>query len=355
MKKSDKIKLSIAAAAFAIAVVVVWVWWATRPSEEVKEAQEFEQHIASLERSKDRPLKIGVVARTSRSLYWRGVYVGALKAKRDVKKVSVYFTGGHNETDKRVQGSRIMDLYHNGCDLFMVGPLDGKSAAGTISHVVNAGCSAIVIDTPLETDKAIGFLASDHKGAGAKAAEHVGQLLAGKGEVLMLRHLKGSPYGTPREESFLETMKAKYPGVKVVSSDQYAGDTEDTATKTAADVLKKFPKVNGVFCSGEAGAVGMLAALQQAKLAGKVKFVACDPHPKLVDALNKGQVDALVVIDTLTLGYKATMALAGHIRGTPAETTGTIEAILATKENAEEANIKEILSPDPRAYQPRME
>ena len=47
----------------------------------------------------------------------------------------------------------------------------------------------------------------------------------------------------------------------------------------------------------------MLRALEDGKLAGKVKFVGFDARPKLVDALTAGEINALVVQDPMNMGY----------------------------------------------------
>jgi len=163
-----------------------------------------------------------------------------------------------------------------------------------------------------------------------------------------MRYVKGLTYAEEREAGFLESAKAA--NLKVVSSDQYAGETVDSAHKKAKELLKKFPKAAGVFATGEIPSLGMLKALREAKLAGKVKFIACDPNPELVKALAAGHVTALLVPDTITLGSKAIKAVVAHVRETPAETSGTVRTILVTKENMGQANVKEVLEADLKPY-----
>ena len=68
----------------------------------------------------------------------------------------------------------------------------------------------------------------------------MGELLGGKGRVLMLRYQEGSAATEERERGFLDELKSTFPGIEVISSDQYAGATRDTAKRTSENLLNRF-------------------------------------------------------------------------------------------------------------------
>ncbi len=72
------------------------------------------------------------------------------------------------------------------------------------------------------------------------AADRLGQLLNGKGKVLLLRYAEGSASTNEREEGFLSQIKAKFPDIQLVSTDQYAGATRDTAKRASENLLNQF-------------------------------------------------------------------------------------------------------------------
>ena len=49
-----------------------------------------------------------------------------------------------------------------------------------------------------------------------------------------------------REEGFLAAIK-KYPGLQVISDNQYAGDTSDKAQTVAANMVDELRKANGIY------------------------------------------------------------------------------------------------------------
>src|SRR5256885_933731 len=79
----------------------------------------------------------------------------------------------------------------------------------------------------------IAVIATNNFHGGEMAAEHLANLLNGKGKVMLLRYQEGVASTEARERGFIEKMKS-FPGIQVISSDQYAGATRDTA-KTAAE------------------------------------------------------------------------------------------------------------------------
>ena len=56
----------------------------------------------------------------------------------------------------------------------------------------------------------------------------------------MLRYEVGSASTEEREAGFLEVMKAEFPGVELISFDQYGGATRETAYKAAQNLLNRY-------------------------------------------------------------------------------------------------------------------
>lgn len=106
----------------------------------------------------------------------------------------------------------------------------------------------VIIDSGLQSEKTTSYVATDNFKGGQLAGEHLGQLLGGKGKVIMLRYQVGSASTEEREAGFLDVMKKKFPGIELISTDQYTGATRDSAQQVAQNVINRFGKdVNGCF------------------------------------------------------------------------------------------------------------
>ncbi len=84
---------------------------------------------------------------------------------------------------------------------------------------------------------------------------------SGSRGVVLLKYNPGSESTEQREKGFLETLSKEYPGIKVISSDQYAGTTPESALDKATDVLNKYRgRVTGVFAVCEPNATGIVGS-----------------------------------------------------------------------------------------------
>jgi ribose transport system substrate-binding protein len=191
-------------------------------------------------------------------------------------------------------------------------------------------------------------VATDNVKGGALGAERLATILGGKGRVIMLRHQEGHASTTNRETGFLEHLKAKYPGITMISDNQYGGPTSGTSQTAAENLLTRFQKdgIDGIFCSNESATFGMLLALQSAGLAGKIKFVGFDASEKLVAALRKDEIHGLVVQNPYKMGLLGVRAIVQHLKKQPVEKRIDTGVTMATKENMDAPEVKALLSPD---------
>ena len=118
-----------------------------------------------------------------------------------------------------------------------------------------------------------------------------------------------------REAGFLDTVTKEFPGLVLLVQDQYAGATTETAYQLAENLISRFPDVEGVFAPNESSTFGMLRALQESRLAGKVVFVGFDSSPKLVQGLRDGDIQGLVLQNPVQMGYLGVKTIVAHLRG----------------------------------------
>src|SRR5439155_5052789 len=173
-----------------------------------------------------------------------------------------------------------------------------------VEEAKGAGLPTLIIDSALESDSIVSFVATDNRKGGTLAADRMCQLMGGKGKVLLLRYQEGSASTQDREGGFIEQLKKNYPGVQLISSDQYAGATRDTAKRASENLLNRFgDEIQGIFTPNESSTAGMLLALQDIGKAGKVTFVGFDASQTFIDAMHANQLHGIVVQNPFKMGY----------------------------------------------------
>ncbi len=149
-----------------------------------------------------------------------------------------------------------------------------------------------------------------------------------------------------REEGFLKTIRENFPAIRILSDNQYAGVTTETAYQTCENLFSRYPQVNGLFTPNESSTFGAWRALQDMGLTGKVIHVGFDSSAKLVEALAKREIRGLVLQDPLQMGYQSVRVAVACLRNQPYPAEIKTAVALATPENMNEGWIHKLLVPD---------
>lgn len=301
-------------------------------------------------KSGPKKLTIAVIPKGTTHEFWKTIHAGAVKAERELG-VKIFWNGPRVEDDREGQVTVVEDFIGKGVSAIVLAPLDDVALAAPVATARQSGIPVIIIDSGLKSEDYASFVATDNYKGGYISGEHMAKILDGRGKVIMLRYQEGSASTMNRERGFLDAI-GKHPGVEVVSSNQYGGATTESAFKASENLLATFKagpgklSVDGIFCPNESTVFAMLLALQGGKFAGNVHFVGFDSSPKLVEALAKGEVDSLTLQNPFNMGYIGVKTAVACLRGETVEKRVDTGVTLVTKQNMNEPEIKELLSPD---------
>jgi ribose transport system substrate-binding protein len=293
---------------------------------------------------------LAVIPKGTTQEFWKSIHAGAIKAVREYAaqgvEVNITWKGPIREDDREQQIQVVEGFTSTGVDGIVLAPLDDRALVRPVDDAKRAGIPTVIMDSALQSDDIVSFVATDNRKGGALAADRLGTLLGGKGKALLLRYQEGSASTTEREEGFLERLRSGYPGVELISADQYAGATRDTAKRASENVLNRFAdQVQGIFCPNESSTAGMLLALQDINKAGKVVFIGFDSTQKFVDAMRANQIQGLILQDPLGMGYLGVKTMMDHLLGKPVEKRIDTGVTLITPENLDDERSKVLLFP----------
>jgi ribose transport system substrate-binding protein len=295
-------------------------------------------------------ITIAVIPKGTTHEFWQSIHAGAVKAERELKEkgasVQIIWQGPLREDDRNAQIQTVEGFTTRRVSGIVLAPLDSQAMVGPVHSAIEAGVPVVIMDSGLKTDRYVSFVATDNYKGGVLAGEHMGKLLGGKGNVILLRYAVGSASTEEREAGFLDALK-KFPEIKIISQDQYAGPTRETGYQASQNLLNRYGhEVNGIFCPCEPPTIAMAKALRDiGKGSGKVKMVGFDSGTQSVIDLKNGDIQGLVVQDPVRMGYLGVMTLYKHLQGEKVEKRIDTGAKLVTGENMEQPEIKELLYP----------
>jgi len=295
--------------------------------------------------------RIAVIPKGTSHDFWLSVRHGAETAAAELGNIEVIWKGTQKEDNKEGQIQILDSFIVQGVDGICLAPIDREAMIPVVSRAKDRKIPTVVFDSGLADETSyVSYVATDNYKGGVMAAQRMGEILDGKGNVIMLRYQAGSQSTENREKGFLETLAKEFPGIKVLSENQRAtSDINEAKLKSTSMLLKFKSQLDGVFTVCEPHNKGMLAALEDNKLTTKVKFVAFDSSPRMIEGLGKDTVHGVVLQDPVNMGYVAVKTMAAHLAGETVEKRISTGEYVATAENKDEKKIASVLNPKKHA------
>ena len=256
---------------------------------------------------------IPIIVKDTTSFYWQIVLAGARAAGKDLG-VNVPELGAQSEADINGQISILENAVAGSPAAVVISPTEFKALGKPVDEAAKS-VPIIGIDSAADSTAFTSFLTTDNVQGGRIAADGLAAAIkemTGKeeGEVAIITSLPGVGSLDQRRDGFLDQLKTKYPGLKVVA-DKYA--------------------------DGQ--------AIAENKLGDKIKVIGFDSDDKTVGFLKEGVLAGLVVQDPYRMGYDGVKTALAVSKGEKVEANVDTGANLVTKANMADPKIDALLNP----------
>jgi len=285
--------------------------------------------------------RIAVIPKGTTHVFWQSIHRGALDAGKETG-AEIFWNGPEREGDREKQIQIVEDFVTRKVSGIVLAPNDSKALVPTVEKVATSGIPCVIIDSAIETEKYVSFVATDNYQGGVLAAKRMGEILGGSGKVIVIKYAPGSASTVARENGFADTIAKEFPGIKIVDS-KYGLDTVETTLQATEDLLTKNTEVDGLFACNESTATGALRALQISGRVGKVKMVGFDAGALCIEALRKGDIDSLVVQNPYKMGYDGVKTVVEKLQGKEVPRRIDTGVKLITKDNIDTPEIQALL------------
>ena len=285
--------------------------------------------------------QVAVIPKGITHVFWESIRRGAEKAGAEAG-VKIFWNGPEREGNREMQIQIIEDCITQKVSGFVLAPIDNKALVPSVEKIYARDIPCVIIDSGIDTDKYVSFVATDNYKGGVIAAKRMGKILNGKGKIVVVKYAPGSASTMKREDGFINTIEKEFPDIEIVDT-KYGLDTVETALQAAEDLLTKNAELDGIFACNESTSVGTLRALQSQRRAGKMKMIGFDAGGLLLEGVRTGVVDSLVVQNPYKMGYEGVRTLIAALDGTKVERRLDTGVTLVTKDNLETAEIQALL------------
>ena len=222
--------------------------------------------------------------------FWVTVHAGADSAGREFG-AEVIWKGPTQETDIASQIAIIEDYVNKDIAAIVLAACDAKGLNPVLEKANTKNIPIITIDSGVNSDIPLSFIATDNLEAARKAAQTLAQLIGETGKVACIPFVPGAATSIWREQGFVDEIK-KYSNIQLLPI-RYSQSEVATAMAVTEDILTGHPDIKGIFAANEAGTIGVIQALKTKNKIGQVKVVGFDAALNELKALLQKAKDAL--------------------------------------------------------------
>ncbi|MBS1826391.1 MAG: substrate-binding domain-containing protein [Acidobacteria bacterium] len=290
---------------------------------------------------------VGVVPKGANHIFWQTVHAGAIKAAQEYG-FEVEWNAPTLEIDSSRQIEIVDSMVNRKLAGIVLAPVDKKALVGVVERAAKAGVPVSIFDSGIDTRQRIAYVATNNEEGGRMAARRLGEVIKGKGKVVVIGFMPGSASTMEREHGFQDEMRTKFPDVNVVGL-QFGMADRAKALAVTENVLTAHPDLAGLFADNESSSAGAVQALKSRNAKG-VKMVAFDASDQLIADMKAGWIDSIVVQNPFKMGYESAKAIGMHLKGEKPPETVDSGATLVKPEDLEKPEMKELLFPDIQKY-----
>ena len=258
-------------------------------------------------------LYIPVISKGFQHQFWLAVKAGAEKAAVDYN-VTITFEGPENESMVDKQMDMLQVAIDKNPAAICFAAVDSKAAIPLLEQAKAKGIPVIGFDSGVDSDIPLSTASTDNIAAAALAADKMAELIGGAGEVAVIAHDQTSRTGIDRVKGFTDRVAEKYPNVTIVAT-QYGGGDQLRSTDLAKAIIQGNPNLKGFFGANEGSIIGVMNAVQELGMKGKLVVIGYDSGQQQMEAIRSGLLAGAITQDPIGIGYKAVEAAVKAVKG----------------------------------------
>jgi ribose transport system substrate-binding protein len=284
---------------------------------------------------------IPIISKGFQHQFWQAVKMGAEKAAAEFN-VEITFEGPETEAQVDKQLEMLQVALDKKPSAIGFAALDSQASIPLLKKAQEGNIPVIAFDSGVDSDIPATTVATDNAVAAGIAADKMAELIGGEGEVALVVHDQTSRTGIDRRDGFINRIKDKYPNIKIVDI-QYGGGDHLKSTDLAKTIMQAHPNLKGIFGSNEGSAIGVVNAVSELKMEGKLVVIGYDSGKAQIDAIKSGLMAGAVSQNPVGIGYETVKAAVAAAKGETVQVKIDSGFVWYDKTNIDNAEVKAVL------------
>ncbi len=265
---------------------------------------------------------------------WRVAMNAELAARaKDFPDIEIAYADAQQDNAKQV--ADVENFLRQKIDLLIISPNEARPLTPIVRRVFEQGIPVIVLDRAIEGDTYTTFIGADNREIGKAAGRYIVEILGGKGAVVEIKGLPGSPPARDRSEGFREAI-AGSPEIRIVH-DPVANWLREEAMAQMESALAAHERIDLVYAHNDPMAAGAFLAAKAKGRDGAMKFVGIDALPGLDGGRQMVADGKLAATFVYPAGGREAVEVAAKIfAGEKVPRTIVLPTVMITPENVKE-------------------
>lgn len=224
--------------------------------------------------------------------------MGAQLAAKE-EEIPFEYVGPLEEKDVDKQVEIMNSKIEEGADIILLAAADKERLALSVENAKKKGITLVSVDSSVVGQTEI--VATDNVAAAQELTHYLLESINNKGEVIMLNFVQGASTANEREQGY-DLVMAGQAKVKQLPT-VYTEGTTESAYKKAKEIIKQYPNLKGIVGANQYMTEGICLAIEELGLSKKIKVVGFDSSNVIIEALEKGIIEAILVQKPFNMGY----------------------------------------------------
>lgn len=265
---------------------------------------------------------------------WRVAMNAEVAARaKDFPDIEIAYADAQQDNAKQV--ADVENFLRQKIDLLIISPNEAKPLTPIVRRVFEQGIPVIVLDRAIEGDTYTTFIGADNREIGKAAGQYVVEILGGKGSVVEIKGLPGSPPARDRSEGFREAIAGS--SEIRITHDPVANWLREEAMAQMESALAAHERIDLVYAHNDPMAAGAWLAAKAKGRDREMKFVGIDGLPGLDGGRQMVADGKLAVTFVYPAGGKEAVEIAAKIfAGEKVPHKIVLPTVMITPENVKE-------------------
>jgi erythritol transport system substrate-binding protein len=241
-----------------------------------------------------------------------------------------------HDDDPNKQSDLIDSAISSGAKAIILDNAGADASIGPVRKAVDAGIPVFLIDREInETGLASAQIVANNSQGASLVGQAFVEAMGGAGTYVELTGKESDTNAGVRSQAYASVI-SQYPDMVQVAQETANWDQQEAFSKTET-ILQSNPDVKGIIAGNDTMALGAVAAVEAAGLAGKVIVAGFDGSPDAVQAIKDGKLLATGLQPAVQIAEMAVEQADELIRTgeTSQPEKQSIDCVLITAENAD--------------------